>query len=102
MTTTCDNCGTSRSTVMEYRMRTRNAAMICCEMPAPADTPVVGNGRKLLATSHEGKYSYWQDADNYIYQHDDREGRWLGWLCSLSAWEKTFCKCDWMTLEVSR
>ncbi len=54
--------------------------------------------RTLVATSHEGKYTYWQDADRYIYQRNEVTHVWVGWLCALSSWESTFQHSDWITL----
>lgn len=53
--------------------------------------------RKHVGTSHDGRYTYWLDADRYVYQRDERESKWKGWLCHLSAWENTFSKSTWMT-----
>jgi hypothetical protein len=27
--------------------------------------------RKLVGASHEGKYSYWEDGDRYVYQFNE-------------------------------
>lgn len=54
--------------------------------------------RKLVATSHAGAYSYHVDEDRYIYQRREADGVWIGWLCSLPAWEFTFSKVSWMSL----
>ena len=49
--------------------------------------------RKLVATSHDGRYAYYLDSrDLYIYQWSVAEVRWIGWLCALSVWEATFSK----------
>jgi hypothetical protein len=51
--------------------------------------------RTQLATSDNGRYSYWLAEDRYIYQKSEETGAWLGWLCSLDAWERTFsCSAD--------
>lgn len=57
--------------------------------------------RKKLATSHEGKYSYWLDKDLYIYQRNEETGQWIGWLCSITPWENTFSRASWITLEAA-
>lgn len=54
--------------------------------------------RRKLATSHDGRYSYWQEWDRYVYQFDERTGQSEGWFCSLDAWERTFSKADWIVL----
>lgn len=46
--------------------------------------------RTKLATSHNGKYSLWLDADRYIYQFNEDTKQWQGYLCSVDAWERTF------------
>jgi len=47
--------------------------------------------RTKLATSHEGRYSYWLDpTDRYIYQRDERTSEWIGWMCAQSVWETGF------------
>ena len=44
--------------------------------------------RTRIATSHEGKYSYWRDdQDRYIYQRNEFTGEWIGWYCALSSWD---------------
>ena len=44
--------------------------------------------RKKVATSHAGRYSYWLDADNYVYQYNEETKTWVGWLCSAPVWER--------------
>jgi hypothetical protein len=51
-----------------------------------------------LATSHDGKFSYWLRSDRYVYQRNEITGEWIGWFCSEPAWERTFCNSTWMTL----
>ena len=46
--------------------------------------------RTKVATSHEGKYSYWLDRDQYVYQYNHELEQWQGYLCSLAAWERSF------------
>ncbi len=55
--------------------------------------------RLQIASSHDGRFTYWQDSDRYIYQRDETAGVWIGWLCSLGAWESTFCHAAWITLR---
>jgi hypothetical protein len=55
--------------------------------------------RVKLATSHEGKYSYWSDPDLYVYQRNELTGQWIGWLCTLAAWEDVFRHIDWIIAE---
>ncbi len=43
--------------------------------------------RKLVATSHEGNYSYWLDPDRYVYQQNAITGEWIGWICAQSIWD---------------
>lgn len=57
--------------------------------------------RKLVASSHEGKYTYHMGSDLYVYQRRESDGAWIGWLCSISAWEFTFSKARWITLAVA-
>lgn len=52
--------------------------------------------RVLVATSHEGKYSYWMAPDRYVYQRNEIDQSWIGWLCAQSSWESTFSKSEWM------
>lgn len=52
--------------------------------------------RKRVASSHDGRFSYWIDDDHYVYQRREMSGEWVGWFCSLPAWERTFNKCSWM------
>ena len=54
------------------------------------------SNRVRVGSSHGGKYTYWQAPDRYVYQYDERRGEWVGWLCSLEAWERTFSKAAWM------
>jgi hypothetical protein len=47
--------------------------------------------RTLIAESHGGQYTYWlDDTSPYIHQRRGMEGEWVGYLCSLDAWERTF------------
>lgn len=57
--------------------------------------------RTKLASSHDGRYTYWLDRDRYVYQRDERMDKWLGWLCAESVWETVFSRAKWITLEVS-
>lgn len=67
-------------------------------MPMP-DSPM--SDRVKVGTSHN-RFSYWLDhRDLYVYQYDDRCREWIGWLCSLDVWERTFGKAKWVTLEIS-
>lgn len=51
--------------------------------------------RRLLATSHAGRYLYWLDeADLYVYQYDRQNRTWIGWLCAVSIWENVFSKSE--------
>lgn len=54
------------------------------------------NVRKLVATSHGHRYTYWLFSDHYIYQFDVILNTWIGWFCSEPSWERTFSKVDWM------
>ena len=42
--------------------------------------------RKLVGSSHGGRYTYWLDKDRYVYQFDMVEKKWIGWLCAESSW----------------
>lgn len=53
---------------------------------------------RYLGHSHEGKYSYWSFPDQYVYQMENETKRWIGWLCSFPAWERTFANVAWITL----
>lgn len=53
-----------------------------------------------VASSHEGQYSYWIASDRYVYQLRHVDSTWIGWLCSLDVWERTFSKSTWIALEV--
>lgn len=49
--------------------------------------------RRLVATSHDGRYAYYSDVkDRYVYQFRLADCVWIGWLCSLAAWESAFSK----------
>ena len=56
--------------------------------------------RTMLATSHDSRYSYWSDPDLYIYQFNEHDQCWQGWLCSMDAWERTYSKANWITLVI--
>ena len=62
-------------------------------MPIP-DGPM--SDRVKVGTSHGDRYSYWLDADRYVYQYDERASRWNGWLCSQAAWDSTFVSAPWI------
>lgn len=53
---------------------------------------------RYLGESHEGKFSYWLFADQYVYQLENAPKKWHGWFCSFPAWERTFANCAWITL----
>ena len=59
------------------------------------------DARRNVASSHGGKFTYWQHPDRYIYQRNEITGEWIGWYCSLAAWESTMGKSGWLTLEVA-
>ena len=43
--------------------------------------------RKLVATSHDGRYAYYLDSrDLYIYQFSLIGLVWVGWLCTVAVW----------------
>lgn len=47
---------------------------------------------QYLGTSHTGKYKlYLNGKDLYVYQFD-LFGKCIGWLCSLSVWDRTLHK----------
>ena len=43
--------------------------------------------RKLVGTSHDGRYTYHLDADRYVYQRSETDGEWIGWICAQSVFE---------------
>jgi hypothetical protein len=57
--------------------------------------------RKLLATSHDGRYSYWLAPDRYVYQFDERDEVWIGWICAQSVWEIAWSKSAMFNLQVA-
>ena len=51
--------------------------------------------RKLVATSHDGRYAYYLDSrDLYIYQLSLLSQVWVGWLCTVAVWDAVFSKSD--------
>lgn len=57
---------------------------------------------KRVGTSHEGRFSYWESEDRYIYQINEITREFCGWFCSLPAWERTFSSAIWITLEPTK
>lgn len=54
--------------------------------------------RTKLATSHDGKYSYWLDTgDRYVYQRNEISNCWVGWYCAQSAWDLGMGRAQWIT-----
>jgi hypothetical protein len=54
--------------------------------------------RQLVGHSHGNLYSYWLDpSDRYVYQRDELECRWIGWICAQSVWELRWSKGSFIT-----
>jgi len=44
--------------------------------------------REKIGVSRDGKYTYWLDRrDLYVYQFNEVNREWNGWLCAYSSWD---------------